>query len=81
MVSPGYVFTQLARRVIAQIEEPTDVRFLLTLVTTGTEIHALMVPWTTRTLDFSANERLLAQRWEAFAWSTTAVFLLPQHSA
>lgn len=33
VLSPGYIFTQIARRVVAYVEEPTDTRVLLTIIT------------------------------------------------
>lgn len=77
VLSPGYVFTQIARRVIAHVQEPTDVRFLLTIITAGTAIHALVFPWTTRILDAYLSDRVSDRRWETYAWAVVIVFILP----
>lgn len=77
VLSPGLIFTQIARRVIAHVEEPTDVRFLLTIITAGTAIHALVFPWTIRIADFYLGDHLRSHRWEAFGWAVVAVFLVP----
>jgi hypothetical protein len=77
VLSPGYVFTQLARRVIAHIEESTDVRFLLTVITAGTAIHALIFPWTLWVLDYYLASDLRSHSWEAFGWAVVTIFVFP----
>lgn len=53
VLSPGYVFTQIARRLIAHVPEPTDLRFLLTIITLGTFIQAIAFPfWTSSILRY-----------------------------
>lgn len=77
VLSPGYVFTQIARRVIPHIQEPSDFRFLLTIITTGTVLHGLAFPWTSRILDYYIDRTLYENRWEIFAWVSIAGFLAP----
>lgn len=77
VLAPGYIFTQIARRVIAHIEEPTDIRFLLTIISAGTAIHVLIFFWTTRLVEFYRVDRLASHQWEAYAWAISTVFLLP----
>lgn len=77
VLSPGYIFTQVARRVIAHIEEPTDARFLLTILTAGTALHGLMFLWTTRILSYSMEHDLPRHQWEVFTWAVVVVFLVP----
>ncbi len=77
VLSPGYIFTQVARRVIAHIEEPTDVRFLLTIITAGTAIHGLMFPWTSQILDYYIANALPQHRWMVFFWAVVVAFLVP----
>lgn len=77
VLSPGYIFTQVARRIIAHIEEPTDVRFLLTIIAAGTAIHALMFPWTSLILDYYISRTLPEHRWAIFIWAVVVAFLVP----
>lgn len=77
VLSPGYVFTQIARRGIAHVQEPTDVRFLLTIITAGTAIHALVFPWTTRVHDAYLSDQVSDRRWEMYAWAAVIIFALP----
>jgi hypothetical protein len=77
VLAPDFIFTQIARRVIAHIQEPTDVRFLLTIISTGTAYHAFMFPWTSRILDYYLAVKLPGHRWEVFCWSVLTVFIVP----
>lgn len=77
VLSPGYIFTQLARKIIAYIAEPTDARFFLTIVTTGMVIHALLFPWTSRILNYYLEQTLPIHRWETFFWALITIFVLP----
>jgi hypothetical protein len=77
VLAPGYIFTQIARRVIAHIEEPTDIRFLLTIISAGTAIHVLIFFWTVRIVEFYRVDGLAKHQWEAYAWAISTVFLIP----
>lgn len=77
VLSPGYIFTQVARRVIPHIEEPTDIRFLLTIITSGTAIHGLMFPWTSQIVDYYIAQTLPEHRWAVFLWAVVVIFLVP----
>jgi hypothetical protein len=77
VLSPGYIFIQIARRVIAYIEEPTDGRFFLTTIVAGTIIHACVFPWTVRLYRFFEAKTLLTNSWEVFIWALLTIFLLP----
>ena len=78
VISPGYVFTQIARRSIAHIEEPTDLRFLLTIITAGVAIQALAFPLYTRfLLGYYVQGTILEHQTEAFLWLVTVCFVAP----
>jgi hypothetical protein len=77
ILSPGYIFTQVARRSIAYIEESTDGRFFLTLITMGTVIHAIMFHWSVRIYRFYQSDTLVRHDWEFFFWGFTTIFFLP----
>src|SRR6266540_3764751 len=68
---------QVARRVVAYIEEPTEGRFFLTIITAGTIIHAFVFPWTVRLYRFYQTNTLLDHSWEVFFWAVPTIFLLP----
>jgi hypothetical protein len=77
VLAPGYVFTQVIRRVLAYIAEPTDARFFLTIITMGIIIHAIMSPWSSRIMDDYLARTLPQNRWEVFAWALTTILFLP----
>lgn len=77
VLSPGYIFTQVARRVIAYIEEPTDGRFFLAIITMGTVIHALMFPWSVRIYRYYQPNTLFDHTKEIFGWAALTIFVLP----
>lgn len=77
VLSPGYIFTQVARRVIAHVEEPTDVRFLFTVIAAGTAIHGLMFPLTSYVLDYYVARTLPQHRWAVFFWAIIVAFVVP----
>jgi hypothetical protein len=78
ILSPGYVFAQIARRFIAHVPESTDVRFLLTIITLGTLIQAVAFPfWTSRIVDFYLNDQIRRHDGEVFVWSVVVCFVLP----
>jgi hypothetical protein len=78
VLSPGYVFTQIARRFIAHVPESTDVRFLLTIITVGTFIQAVAFPfWTSSILRYYVNDQLLRHEREVFLWAVLVCFVLP----
>ena len=78
VLSPGYIFTQVTRRLIAHIPESTDLRLLLTIITYGTVIQALAFPlWTNRILGFYLDDRLRQHQSETFLWAIGVCLLLP----
>lgn len=77
LVSPGVIFTQLARRSIAHIEESTDIRFLVTMITTGAALHVVAFPWSNRVLGFYLNGQLGSHRGELYFWAIVVVFGVP----
>jgi len=78
VLSPGYLFTQVARRLIAHIPETTDLRFLLTVVTTGTVIQAFAFPlWTIRILEYYFDQELAQHLVQVFSWMVIVCLLLP----
>jgi hypothetical protein len=78
VLSPGYLFTQVARRLIAHVPEATDLRFLLTIITYGTAIHALAFPfWTSTILRYYLSGQLLRHEREVFFWAITVCIALP----
>lgn len=77
VLSPGYIFIQVARRVIAYIEEPTDGRFFLAIITMGTVIHALLFPWSTRIYGYYQANTLIDHTREVFCWAAVTIFILP----
>lgn len=77
VVSPGYVFTQLARRSIPHVDDPTDLRFLVTAITAGVALHSLAFPWSSRILRFHLDDRLYDHRWEVVGWVTVVVLTVP----
>lgn len=78
VLSPGYVFTQVARRLIAHVPETTDLRFLLTVVTWGTVIQAIAFPfWTIQLLDFYFDQDLPQHLVQVSVWVVTVCLLLP----
>ena len=77
VLTPGYVFTQLIRRVIAHIPEATDGRFFLTIISFGTLIHGLLFVWSTRILTYYLERSLPTHRREVFFWAITTMFVLP----
>lgn len=78
VLSPGYVFTQVARRSIAHVPESTDLRFLLTIITVGTFIQAVAFPfWTSSILRYYLNDEILRHEREVFSWAVLVCFVLP----
>jgi hypothetical protein len=78
VISPGYVFTQIARRSIAHIQEPTDLRFLLTVITAGFGIQAIVFPVFTRNLfTYYRADTLVDHQTEAYLWLVVVCFLGP----
>lgn len=78
VVSPGYVFTQIARRSIAHIQEPTDLRFLLTIITAGLGIQLLFFPLYTRFfIPFYTSGTLMQHQFGIFFWVLIVCFLAP----
>jgi hypothetical protein len=78
VLSPGYIFTQVARRLIAHVPESTDVRLLLTVITWGTVILAVAFPfWTNTILGYYLDGRLRQHETEAFRWAVTICLILP----
>lgn len=78
VLSPGYIFTQVARRVIAHVPEATDLRLLLTIITYGTVIQALAFPlWTNRVLGYYLDGQLRQHQDETFRWAGAVCLLLP----
>ncbi len=77
VLTPGYIFTQIVRRVIAYIEEPTDGRFFLTLITTGALIHALVFPWSVRIYRYYQANTLVDNAREVYGWAALTIFILP----
>jgi hypothetical protein len=77
VLAPGYIFTQVARRVIAYIEEPTDGRFFLAIITMGTVIHSLMFPWSTRIYAYYRANTLIDNAREVYGWAAATIFILP----
>lgn len=78
VLSPGYLFTQVARRLIAHVPETTDLRFLLTIVTWGTVIQAIAFPlWTINILTFYLDDELPQHVLQIFLWVVIVCLLLP----
>lgn len=77
VLSPGYVFTQVARRVIPHVQEPTDFRFLLMVITVGTAIQGLMFPWTSHILDYYIAHTLPEHRLDVVLWAVAVVLIVP----
>lgn len=77
VLSPGYVFTQLVRRMIAHVPETTDTRFVLTITTAGTAIHGLLFPWSTRILDYYLGSSLSDHRLEVVLWTSSVILFVP----
>lgn len=78
VLSPGYLFTQVARRIIAHVPESSDVRFLLTIITYGTAIHAVAYPFGTNTIvDHYLDGRLRSYASDAVQWATFICLVLP----
>lgn len=78
VVSPGYVFTQIARRSIAHIQEPTDLRFLLTIITAGLGIQLLFFPLYTRyVVSWYVSGTLLDHQVGMFIWVLIVCFVAP----
>lgn len=79
VLSPGYIFVQVARRTIAHVPETSDLRFLLTIITYGTVIHALAFPFfgTNSILDYYLNGRLRAHEGDAVRWAALVCLAVP----
>lgn len=79
VLSPGYIFVQVARRTIAHVPETSDLRFLLTIITYGTVIHALAFPFfgTNSIVDYYLDGQLRAHESETFRWAASVCLALP----
>ncbi len=77
VLTPGFIFTQIVRRTVAYVAESTDARFFLMIISSGMVIHALLVWWSSRILDFHIAKTLPANRWEVFAWAVVTIFVTP----
>jgi hypothetical protein len=86
VIAPGYVFTRTITRVISQVEEPPDLRFLMTTITWGLAIHALLLlsPWwpqqiprTDQVLDFYLDKSLPAHAADIARWAVVSLAVVP----
>lgn len=78
VLSPGYIFTLVARRLIAHVPEATDLRLLLTVVAYGTVIQALLFPlWTHRILDVYLDNTIRQHAYEVYAWAVASCLIVP----
>src|SRR4051812_21205462 len=87
VLTPGYVFTRTITRVISQVEEPPDLRFLVTTITWGLLIHAvlLLLPWwpddwmptSGQVLDFYLSKSLPAHAQDVARWAVVTVAIIP----
>jgi hypothetical protein len=78
VLSPGYIFTQVTRRLIAHVPEAIDLRLLLTIITYGTVLQALAFPlWTGRILGYYLDGQLRQHQGETFLWAGAVCLLFP----
>ena len=87
-LAPGYVFTRTITRVISQVEEPPDLRFLVTTITWGLLIHAILlllprwwwpnqIPKSSEILDFYFNKSLPNHAEDVGLWALVAIAFIP----
>lgn len=79
VLSPGYIFVQVARRILAHVPETTDLRFLLTIITYGMVIQAIAFPFlgTNSILDYYLDGQLRLHESETVRWAASVCFALP----
>ena len=77
VISPGYVFVQVAGDVLPFPKEPGDLRFLLPAVTTGAFVHLVMSFWTIRIVDYYRAGTFVEHPWIFVAWGAVTIFIAP----
>lgn len=79
VLSPGYIFVQVARRIIPHVLETSDLRFLLTIITYGTAIQAIAFPFlgTNSILDYYLDGQLRAHENDTVRWVASVCLALP----
>ena len=90
VLAPGYVFTRTIARVTSEVEEPPDLRFLVTVTIWGLVIHGLLLlvsdwlPWWPRwipqsqeILNYYSTKLLLTRAEDVALWALFSLALIP----